>query len=79
MEEGLFLTHIAGSSYNLNVKQINHGSISFLRTCRFSLHRMLTDGLELCGLCGCFYQLFGLIYISDDLRVRTFSAILFFW
>ncbi len=38
MEEGLFLTHIAGSSYGLKVKQINHGSISFLRTCRFSLH-----------------------------------------
>ncbi len=28
----------------------------------FSLHKMLTDGLERCGLLWCFYQLFGLSF-----------------
>ncbi len=36
--------------------------ISFLQTHSFSLHRLLTDGLELCGLLWCFYQLFGLLF-----------------
>ncbi len=36
--------------------------ICFLQTCSFSLHKMLTDGLEWCGLLWCFYQLFGLLF-----------------
>ncbi len=32
------------------------------QTCSFSLHLMLTDGLELCGLLWCFYQLFELSF-----------------
>ncbi len=36
--------------------------IYFLQTCSFSLLKMLTDGLEWCGLLWCFYQLFGLSF-----------------
>ncbi len=36
--------------------------ISFLQTCSVSLHKMLIDGLEWCGLRWCFYQLFGLSF-----------------
>ncbi len=36
--------------------------ICFLQTNSFSLHKMLTDGLEWCGLLWCFYQLFGLSF-----------------
>ncbi len=34
----------------------------FLQTCSFSLHKMLIDGLELCGLLLCFFQLFGFLF-----------------
>ncbi len=34
--------------------------ICFLQTHSLLLHKMLIDGLELCGLLWCFYQLFGL-------------------
>ncbi len=34
----------------------------FLITTQLSLHKMLTDGLEWCGLLWCFYQLFGLSF-----------------
>ncbi len=45
-------------------------NISFLQTCNFSLHKMLIDGLESCGLlvdkcvffCCFFNQLFGLSF-----------------
>ncbi len=36
--------------------------ICFLQTCSFSLHNILIDVLEWCGLLWCFYQLFGLSF-----------------
>ncbi len=36
--------------------------ICLLQTRSFSLHKMLTDGLVLCGSLQCFYQLFGLSF-----------------
>ncbi len=46
-----------------------------LQTCSFCLLKMLTDGLEWCGLLWCFYQLFGLSFwrhpfTAEDLLVR---------
>ncbi len=46
----------------LLIKQFHGLCICFLQTHSFSLHNMLTDGLEWCGLLWCFYQLFGLSF-----------------
>ncbi len=50
-------TYIWNKSNNLDAQWC----ICFFQTCGFCLLKMLTDGLEWCGLLWCFHQLFGLI------------------
>ncbi len=51
-----------------SLKRLNY-VFFFLQTCRFSLHKTLTDGLK-CGLLWCFCQLFGLSFWRHPFRIH---------
>ncbi len=80
LEETILWTHILAGSDGLKLKTSRW--ICFLQTHCFSLHKMLTDGLEWCGwsntceLLWCFYQMFGLSFWAEQVMEYNWNAFL---
>ncbi len=60
---------------NLKLKQLNDGFVCFLQTHRFSIHKMLIDGLESCGLLWCFYLLQRIHWWASDAMLHFSKSV----
>ncbi len=60
---------------NLKLKQLNDGFVCFLQTHRFSIHKMLIDGLESCGLLWCFYPLQRIHWWASDAMLHFSKSV----
>ncbi len=57
-----FTTLWIKQQFDVKKKKKHHDGFVSFKPCSISIQKMLTDGLESCGLLWCFYQLFGLSF-----------------